>query len=145
MPATTKIQLLCDDNVTSQGAADSNEATVAPSPNNTSSDGSAQQSRVPADVNSDTYCSQNERRTGAAVWFIALPAPRRSAECPLSGPCSPPGSLLLPPHACLLCQGPLSSPLSRAPAAAGRCSRIRGPLARSCRSRSFRPQPLSCL
>jgi hypothetical protein len=38
---------------TSQGASDNTDATVAPNPNNTSSDGSAQHSSVPKDVKSD--------------------------------------------------------------------------------------------
>lgn len=40
------VQILCLDRLTSHGAADSNEATVAPIPKRTSTEGSAQHMRV---------------------------------------------------------------------------------------------------
>ncbi len=45
--------VLWRDNATIHGAAVRNDATVAPSPNNTKSDGNAQHKSVPNDVNSD--------------------------------------------------------------------------------------------
>ena len=41
-----KVQILCLDKLTSHGAAERSEATVAPMPRRTSTDGSAQQMRV---------------------------------------------------------------------------------------------------
>src|SRR5438270_4793131 len=41
--------------LTSQGSSDNTDATVAPSPKRTSSDGKAQHSRVPRDVNSERW------------------------------------------------------------------------------------------
>src|SRR5262249_60253778 len=52
-PETRNTTLLCRESVTSHGTAERNEATVAPSPSRTRSDGSAQQSSVPNDVNRD--------------------------------------------------------------------------------------------
>jgi hypothetical protein len=52
-PETAKTHVLCRESVTSHGTADKNDATVAPRPSNTKSDGSAQQSNVPNDVNRD--------------------------------------------------------------------------------------------
>src|SRR5690348_16999633 len=56
-PAVVNTQALCWDNLTSQGTSDRTLATVAPSPNSTSSDGKAQQSSVPNEVKSDKYPS----------------------------------------------------------------------------------------
>lgn len=56
------VQFLWRDKVTSQGAAESADATVAPSPKRTSNDGKAQQSKVPTDENNDRYCGQNAGR-----------------------------------------------------------------------------------
>jgi hypothetical protein len=53
MPDTANVNPLCRDRTTSHGIEDSMEATDAPSPNRTSKDGSAQQSSVPTDVNSE--------------------------------------------------------------------------------------------
>ncbi len=63
-----KVQFLCCESDTSHGTAASADATVAPSPTSTSNDGSAQQSNVPTEENSERYCSQNVERGGAA-WF----------------------------------------------------------------------------
>src|SRR5436853_385319 len=61
-PAIANVQFLCRESVTSHGIVASAEATVAPSPSNTSSDGNAQHSSVPTDENSERYCSQNAGR-----------------------------------------------------------------------------------
>src|ERR1700678_24411 len=52
-PATVKVHTLCFDIVTSHGAIDSAEATVAPIPINTSNDGKAQQISVLKEPNKD--------------------------------------------------------------------------------------------
>jgi len=46
-----KVSTLCRDSVTSHGRNESIDASDAPSPNKTSNEGRAQQSRVPAEVN----------------------------------------------------------------------------------------------
>jgi hypothetical protein len=51
---------LCLDSVTSQGKDPSVEATVAPSPASTSSDGRAQQSKVPTELNSEKQLRKTE-------------------------------------------------------------------------------------
>ena len=48
-PDAAKTHALRRDSVTSQGAAESADATVAPRPSSTSSEGSAQQSSVPSE------------------------------------------------------------------------------------------------
>lgn len=53
-PEIAKVQFLCRDSATSHGSADNVDATVAPSPASTSSDGNAQHSSVPTDPNSET-------------------------------------------------------------------------------------------
>src|SRR5438045_9721574 len=53
VPETANTQFLCRDNVTSQGTAERNDATVAPRPTNTSSKGRAQHSRALNEVNSE--------------------------------------------------------------------------------------------
>jgi len=50
MPVAANVHCLCLESVTSHGIADKVEATDAPSPASTSSDGRAQQSKVPTDV-----------------------------------------------------------------------------------------------
>jgi hypothetical protein len=52
-PDIANVQCLCRDNVTNHGKNDSADATDAPNPNRTRSEGSAQQSRVLKDVNSE--------------------------------------------------------------------------------------------
>lgn len=52
-PDTANVHCLCRDKVTSHGKNDSMDATEAPRPNKTSSEGKAQQSKVPRDVNSE--------------------------------------------------------------------------------------------
>jgi hypothetical protein len=52
-PETPNVHCLCLESVTSHGDADSVDATDAPSPASTSSDGNAQQSSVPKEVNSE--------------------------------------------------------------------------------------------
>jgi hypothetical protein len=54
-PETRNTQSLCRESVTNHGTDESTEATVAPSPRRTRSDGRAQQRRVPNDVKSDKY------------------------------------------------------------------------------------------
>jgi hypothetical protein len=53
LPDIEKVHCLCRDNVTNHGATESIDATDAPNPNSTSSEGNAQQNRVLRDVNSD--------------------------------------------------------------------------------------------
>jgi hypothetical protein len=48
-----KTQALWWERVTSHGTTESNEATVAPSPRSTKSEGNAQQRSVPSEVNRD--------------------------------------------------------------------------------------------
>jgi hypothetical protein len=50
-PEIANVQFLCRDNVTSHGNDDSVDATEAPKPAKTSSEGSAQQSSVPTELN----------------------------------------------------------------------------------------------
>jgi len=52
-PDTENVHALWRERVTSHGMNERNDATDAPRPNNTSSDGRAQQSRVLTDVNSE--------------------------------------------------------------------------------------------
>lgn len=52
-PETENTSGLWCERLTNHGAADNNDATVAPMPNSTNSDGKAQHSNVPTDVNSD--------------------------------------------------------------------------------------------
>jgi len=52
-PETENVHCLWRDSVTSHGKNESVEATEAPSPASTSSDGSAQHKSVPTDVNSE--------------------------------------------------------------------------------------------
>lgn len=52
-PDIENVHALCRERVTSHGMNESSDATDAPKPNNKSSDGSAQQSRVLRDVNSE--------------------------------------------------------------------------------------------
>lgn len=52
-PDIANIHCLCRDNVTSHGKNERVDATDAPNPNRTSSEGSAQQSRVLKDVNNE--------------------------------------------------------------------------------------------
>jgi hypothetical protein len=52
-PEIANVHDLCRDNVTSHGRNDSTDATDAPRPNKTRSDGRAQQSKVPRDVKSE--------------------------------------------------------------------------------------------
>lgn len=53
MPAIANVHTLCFDIVTSHGATESAEATVAPIPINTSNEGKAQQRSVLKDPNND--------------------------------------------------------------------------------------------
>ncbi len=53
-PANKNTSTLCSDSHTSCGTAVTNEANVAPAPSATSNAGSAQQTRVPPLVNSDS-------------------------------------------------------------------------------------------
>jgi hypothetical protein len=50
-PDTVNVRALCRESVTNQGKTERVEATEAPSPNNTSNEGRAQQSRVLREVN----------------------------------------------------------------------------------------------
>ncbi len=50
-PETANVHCLCLESVTSHGNSDNVEATDAPSPASTKSEGKAQQSSVPTDVN----------------------------------------------------------------------------------------------
>ena len=52
-PEIANVHCLCLESATSHGKDDRVDATEAPSPAKTSSDGSAQQSRVPTDVNKE--------------------------------------------------------------------------------------------
>jgi len=52
-PDTENVHCLCLDRAASHGMNESTDATDAPKPNNTRSDGSAQQSKVLNDVNSE--------------------------------------------------------------------------------------------
>src|SRR5437868_4637904 len=52
-PETANTTRLWCESATSHGAADKNDATVAPSPSSTRSDGSAQHNSVPTEVNSE--------------------------------------------------------------------------------------------
>src|SRR5205085_5388416 len=54
-PATEKVQFLWRESVISHGADETTEATVAPNPNRTKSNGSAQHNSVPNEVNSARY------------------------------------------------------------------------------------------
>jgi hypothetical protein len=53
MPEAANIHCLCLESVTSHGIADRVEATDAPNPASTRSDGRAQHSSVPTDVNNE--------------------------------------------------------------------------------------------
>src|SRR5436305_9150741 len=57
VPEIPNTHALCRDKVTSHGMNDNADATDAPRPNNTSSEGRAQQKSVLIDVNSDRYPS----------------------------------------------------------------------------------------
>jgi hypothetical protein len=46
LPAMLKVHILCRDKLTSQGAAESSDATAVPIPSKTSMDGNAQQIKV---------------------------------------------------------------------------------------------------
>jgi len=52
-PDTANVHCLCRDRVTSHGKNESIDATDAPRPNKTSSEGKAQQSNVPTELNSE--------------------------------------------------------------------------------------------
>ncbi len=52
-PEMLNVQVLCRDNETSHGSDESAEATVAPNPRRTRTDGKAQHSRVLSDVKSE--------------------------------------------------------------------------------------------
>ena len=52
-PDMVKVRTLCRESVTNQGKNERVDATEAPSPNSTSNEGRAQQSRVPIEVNSE--------------------------------------------------------------------------------------------
>jgi hypothetical protein len=52
-PAMANVQFLWRENAISHGAAETTDATVAPRPISTNSDGKAQQSKVLKDVKSD--------------------------------------------------------------------------------------------
>jgi hypothetical protein len=52
-PETANVHCLCRESVTSHGMKESMDATEAPSPNSTSNEGSAQQSKVLTDVNKE--------------------------------------------------------------------------------------------
>jgi hypothetical protein len=52
-PDIANVHCLCRDNVTSHGKNERVDATDAPSPNSTSSEGSAQQRRVLNEVNNE--------------------------------------------------------------------------------------------
>jgi hypothetical protein len=52
-PGIAKVQCLCRDNVTNHGKKERADATDAPNPNRTRSEGSAQQSRVLMNVNNE--------------------------------------------------------------------------------------------
>jgi hypothetical protein len=52
-PEILNVHALCRDNKTSQGKDDRTEATVAPSPSRTRTDGNAQHSNVPSEVKSE--------------------------------------------------------------------------------------------
>jgi hypothetical protein len=54
-PATANVQFLYRERSISHGAAETTDATVAPSPSSTSKDGNAQHSSVPTDVKSERY------------------------------------------------------------------------------------------
>jgi len=53
VPEMENVHCLCRDSATNQGTAESVEATDAPSPASTSSEGRAQHNRVPTDVNKE--------------------------------------------------------------------------------------------
>jgi hypothetical protein len=53
VPDMPNVRILCRESVVNQGKNDSVNATDAPSPNSTRSDGSAQHSRVLRDVNNE--------------------------------------------------------------------------------------------
>jgi hypothetical protein len=52
-PEMPKVHVLCLDSVTSHGSAESMDATVAPNPSRTNSEGNAQQNNVLSDVNKE--------------------------------------------------------------------------------------------
>ena len=53
MPDSENVHCLCRESVTSQGMNESADATDAPNPKSTSNEGSAQQSKVLSEVNSE--------------------------------------------------------------------------------------------
>jgi hypothetical protein len=53
VPAMLKVQILCREKLTSQGAAERSDATAVPIPNRTSTDGRAQQMRVLNELKSE--------------------------------------------------------------------------------------------
>jgi hypothetical protein len=52
-PDMLNVQALCRESVTNHGRAESMDATVAPSPSRTSTEGNAQHNKVLSDVNSE--------------------------------------------------------------------------------------------
>src|SRR5260370_13429727 len=68
-PAIANVQFLCLDNVISHGADETTDATVAPNPNRTNSDGSAQHNSVLSDVKSDKYPRTPLARTEVRICF----------------------------------------------------------------------------
>jgi len=75
-PDKAKTHSLWREKLTSQGALERNEATVAPRPRSTSSDGKAQHNSVPSDVKSERKLSR--RLSPVAVVFGALIVSSRS-------------------------------------------------------------------
>jgi hypothetical protein len=79
VPAMLKVHILCRERLTSQGAAESIDATAVPIPKRTRTDGSAQQISVLNELKSEKELSRAARlalRSGVitgAVGFIAPP------------------------------------------------------------------------
>src|SRR5229473_3250845 len=91
-PDKANTQSLCRDKLTSQGALERSDATVAPRPRRTSSEGRAQQKSVPSDVNRGRKLS---KRLSLVAVVTALPPHRAAALAPpeklrgLAGNCRP--------------------------------------------------------
>jgi hypothetical protein len=69
IPEITNVHCLCLESVTSHVNADSVEATDAPSPASTRSDGRAQQSSVPNDVKREKQLSNDEDAAPLVISF----------------------------------------------------------------------------
>src|SRR5215469_6907634 len=122
-PATENTMVLCCESATSHGAAERTPATVAPKPNKTNNDGSAQQSSVPTEENNEMYWSPNERVASFCSIGNALtsPTPIRNETHRASYPWGLPALSLSPPeHHCQYVEGQPHC-CSRAPGGIDHC------------------------